>query len=111
MGEITQIGSNPPPKTQKFRELPSAITPCYVFTSQSLTTAIVCGLTGGTTTALPRECRVGQRPGWVKPLRQRFAGPCRPDQYQLSEDAMSWTKPEFEIVDVTMEVTAYVARR
>jgi len=24
---------------------------------------------------------------------------------------MSWTKPEFEIVEVTMEVTAYVARR
>jgi coenzyme PQQ precursor peptide PqqA len=28
------------------------------------------------------------------------------------EDArMTWTKPEFEIVEVTMEVTAYVARR
>ncbi|MBX6333460.1 MAG: pyrroloquinoline quinone precursor peptide PqqA [Gemmatimonadaceae bacterium] len=25
--------------------------------------------------------------------------------------AMRWTKPEFEVVDVTMEVTAYVARR
>jgi coenzyme PQQ precursor peptide PqqA len=25
--------------------------------------------------------------------------------------AMQWTKPEFEVVDVTMEVTAYVARR
>jgi len=24
---------------------------------------------------------------------------------------MSWTKPEFEVVEVTMEVTAYVARR
>ncbi len=24
---------------------------------------------------------------------------------------MTWTKPEFEIVEVTMEVTAYVARR
>jgi len=24
---------------------------------------------------------------------------------------MQWTKPEFEIVEVTMEVTAYVARR
>jgi coenzyme PQQ precursor peptide PqqA len=27
------------------------------------------------------------------------------------EVAMSWTKPEFEVVEVTMEVTAYVARR
>ncbi|MFL5574406.1 MAG: pyrroloquinoline quinone precursor peptide PqqA [Gemmatimonadaceae bacterium] len=24
---------------------------------------------------------------------------------------MTWTKPEIELVDVTMEVTAYVARR
>jgi coenzyme PQQ precursor peptide PqqA len=24
---------------------------------------------------------------------------------------MSWIKPEFEVVDVTMEITAYVARR
>jgi len=24
---------------------------------------------------------------------------------------MTWQKPEFEVVDVTMEVTAYVARR
>jgi len=24
---------------------------------------------------------------------------------------MSWTKPQFEVVEVTMEVTAYVARR
>jgi len=24
---------------------------------------------------------------------------------------MQWSKPEFEVVDVTMEVTAYVARR
>jgi coenzyme PQQ precursor peptide PqqA len=24
---------------------------------------------------------------------------------------MTWTKPEFEAIDVTMEVTAYVARR
>ena len=27
------------------------------------------------------------------------------------EVQMQWTKPEFEIVEVTMEVTAYVARR
>jgi len=27
------------------------------------------------------------------------------------EERMQWTKPEFEIVEVTMEVTAYVARR
>jgi len=24
---------------------------------------------------------------------------------------MTWTTPQFEVVDVTMEVTAYVARR
>jgi coenzyme PQQ precursor peptide PqqA len=24
---------------------------------------------------------------------------------------MTWNKPEFEVVDVTMEITAYVARR
>jgi len=24
---------------------------------------------------------------------------------------MRWTKPEFEVVEVTMEVTAYVSRR
>jgi coenzyme PQQ precursor peptide PqqA len=24
---------------------------------------------------------------------------------------MTWVKPEFEVVDVTMEVTGYVARR
>ena len=24
---------------------------------------------------------------------------------------MQWSKPEFEVVEVTMEVTAYVARR
>lgn len=26
-------------------------------------------------------------------------------------ESQMWTKPEFEIVEVTMEVTAYVARR
>ena len=31
--------------------------------------------------------------------------------YQPGEFAMKWTKPEFEVVEVTMEVTAYVARR
>ena len=29
----------------------------------------------------------------------------------LVEVEMRWTKPEFEVVEVTMEVTAYVARR
>jgi coenzyme PQQ precursor peptide PqqA len=29
----------------------------------------------------------------------------------LGEETMTWTKPEFEVVEVTMEVTAYVARR
>ena len=36
----------------------------------------------------------------------------RPQSAQLintAEDAMKWTKPEAEIVAVTMEVTAYVA--
>jgi coenzyme PQQ precursor peptide PqqA len=33
-----------------------------------------------------------------------------PDPYP-ERDTMQWTKPEFEIVEVTMEVTAYVARR
>lgn len=40
------------------------------------------------------------RPGWVKkpkPLRTSSGG------------TMSWTKPEAEVVAVTMEVTAYVA--
>ena len=31
--------------------------------------------------------------------------------YRQQEWKMSWTKPEFEVVEVTMEVTAYVARR
>jgi coenzyme PQQ precursor peptide PqqA len=30
---------------------------------------------------------------------------------KLGGETMTWTKPEFEIVEVTMEVTAYVARR
>jgi len=29
----------------------------------------------------------------------------------LEGDDMTWTKPEIEVVEVTMEVTAYVARR
>jgi len=29
----------------------------------------------------------------------------------LTGETMTWTKPEFEVVEVTMEVTAYVARR
>jgi coenzyme PQQ precursor peptide PqqA len=28
-----------------------------------------------------------------------------------TEFSVTWTKPEFEVVEVTMEVTAYVARR
>jgi len=36
-------------------------------------------------------------------------GPSRP-HHQLSErSSMKWTKPEAEVVAVTMEVTAYVA--
>jgi coenzyme PQQ precursor peptide PqqA len=29
----------------------------------------------------------------------------------LGGEDMTWTKPEIEVVEVTMEVTAYVARR
>jgi coenzyme PQQ precursor peptide PqqA len=29
----------------------------------------------------------------------------------LLEVRMTWTTPQFEVVEVTMEVTAYVARR
>jgi coenzyme PQQ precursor peptide PqqA len=29
----------------------------------------------------------------------------------FSRERHMWTKPEFEVVEVTMEVTAYVARR
>ena len=42
----------------------------------------------------------------------RFRGLDQARQVSIPEDiAMTWTKPEFEVVDVTMEVTAYVARR
>jgi coenzyme PQQ precursor peptide PqqA len=34
-----------------------------------------------------------------------------PVSHQTEDRAMTWSKPEFEVVEVTMEVTAYVARR
>jgi coenzyme PQQ precursor peptide PqqA len=36
-------------------------------------------------------------------------GPYRPLFKPLEESTMKWTKPEAEVVAVTMEVTAYVA--
>jgi coenzyme PQQ precursor peptide PqqA len=36
-------------------------------------------------------------------------GPYRPLFKLLEEPIMKWTKPEAEVVAVTMEVTAYVA--
>ena len=52
-------------------------------------------------------------PEWVKPPIQSSSR----DWGSLGRASltpgvrMSWTKPEFEVVEVTMEVTAYVARR
>jgi hypothetical protein len=48
--------------------------------------------------------RVAERLGWVKAPR-KF--PCIVHHYP--ERTMTWTKPEAEVVAVTMEVTAYVA--
>jgi hypothetical protein len=49
---------------------------------------------------------VDARPDWVKkpnPVRARWPS------NQQREVEMRWTKPEAEVVAVTMEVTAYVA--
>ena len=51
--------------------------------------------------------RVIQRSGWVVTPNVSRAQPA-PLQ-PLEESTMKWTKPEAEIVAVTMEVTAYVA--
>jgi len=51
---------------------------------------------------------------WAFPFGRTFSPiGCRPraNTYSQQENNMSWTKPEFEVVEVTMEVTAYVARR
>ena len=51
---------------------------------------------------------------WAVPNERTFSlVGCRPRAYtyRQRESNMSWTKPEFEVVEVTMEVTAYVARR
>jgi len=50
--------------------------------------------------------RVDGGPDWVK-APNVFSGPLGPPP--LEEDTMTWTKPEAEVVAVTMEVTAYVA--
>ena len=52
--------------------------------------------------------RVSHRSGWVETPnvnRACLAQFIKP----LEESAMKWTKPEAEVVAVTMEVTAYVA--
>ncbi len=45
--------------------------------------------------------------GWNHPQLKR--GPTRPTHHPTEEKNMKWTKPEAEVVAVTMEVTAYVA--
>jgi coenzyme PQQ precursor peptide PqqA len=42
------------------------------------------------------------------PVREPLAGLAATN---LGGHAMTWTKPEIEVVDVTLEITAYVARR
>jgi hypothetical protein len=37
------------------------------------------------------------------------AGPARPTHHTTEGNIMKWSKPEAEVVAVTMEVTAYVA--
>ena len=51
--------------------------------------------------------RVIQRSGWVVTPNDSRAAPA-PLQTP-EESTMKWTKPEAEVVAVTMEVTAYVA--
>ena len=47
-------------------------------------------------------------PGWVK-TPNLVGRALSPSYHQLGGSAMRWTKPEAEVVAVTMEVTAYVA--
>jgi len=70
-----------------------------MFTRRSITPSILAHRL-----RLSGRRRVLQRPDWVvAPNRQSVP-------QTLSEDEhMKWTKPEAEIVAVTMEVTAYVA--
>jgi hypothetical protein len=56
---------------------------------------------------MSRYRRVPQRSGWVFP--PTATGPVRPGSSHLRRITMKWTKPEAEVVAVTMEVTAYVA--
>lgn len=51
---------------------------------------------------------VGYRMARLGESTHLFVSGPRP-AYQTPEDAMTWTKPEAEVVAVTMEVTAYVA--
>lgn len=57
---------------------------------------------------LPLEIAVG---GSDLAFTCRVAGRSGGQFPSTSEVVMKWEKPEFEVVDVTMEVTAYVARR
>lgn len=46
------------------------------------------------------------------PAAARSASAFRPTRVRpFHSERHMWTKPEFEVVEVTMEVTAYVARR
>jgi coenzyme PQQ precursor peptide PqqA len=56
--------------------------------------------------------RAAHVPDWVNsPTPRPVEGASSLATVNLGEETMTWTKPEFEVVEVTMEVTAYVARR
>jgi len=57
--------------------------------------SIIQGITGSAPTPAGMETRIGGR---IDTLDVRY-------------EPMTWTKPEFEIVAVTLEVTAYAATR
>jgi hypothetical protein len=53
--------------------------------------------------------RVSEGPGWVESPTVEPRGRPGPTHHTTEEKIMKWTKPEAEVVAVTMEVTAYVA--
>jgi coenzyme PQQ precursor peptide PqqA len=61
----------------------------------ALHSSIIQGITGSAPTPAGKVTRIGGR---VDTLDERNA-------------TMTWTKPEFEVVAVTLEVTAYAATR
>jgi coenzyme PQQ precursor peptide PqqA len=100
VGEITQSGRIPhlnPPVRNQAQSTQAAI--CSQLTKPPFTPKILAHHLH-----LSGRRRVHQRSDWVvAPNRQSVPT-------TLSEDEkMKWTKPEAEIVAVTMEVTAYVA--